>query len=108
MTSPLGPSWPAAAVPIAPKMPAPITAPMASMIRSPAPSSRFSAFGWFPSINSSDIGFRARSDFIRGSRGIALDEQRREHERDRAQELDEDVQRRTRRVLERIAHGVTH
>ena len=41
MTSPFGPSCPAAAVPIAPKMPAPITAPIASMIRSPAPSVRF-------------------------------------------------------------------
>jgi hypothetical protein len=29
-------------VPIAPKMPAPITAPIASMIRSPAPRTRFS------------------------------------------------------------------
>ena len=39
---PLGATWPAAAVPIAPKIPAPMTAPIASMIRSPAPSTRLS------------------------------------------------------------------
>ena len=41
-TSPLGRTSPAAAVPMDEKMPAPMTAPMASMIRSPAPSTRFS------------------------------------------------------------------
>ena len=39
---PIGPTCPAAAVPMAPKMPAPMTAPMASMTRSPAPSTRLS------------------------------------------------------------------
>ena len=36
-------TWPAAAVPMAPKMPAPMTAPIDSMTRSPAPRTRFSA-----------------------------------------------------------------
>jgi hypothetical protein len=44
-TSPVARISPAAAVPIDEKMPAPMTAPMASMTRSPAPSARFSALG---------------------------------------------------------------
>src|SRR6266702_6431219 len=93
--------WPAAAVPIAPKMPAPITAPMPSMMRSPAPSARFSAYGLSPSTSSSEIGLRRRSC-------RALDKQRRQHQRDRTQELDQHVQRRPRRVFEGIADGVPH
>src|SRR5437867_4218069 len=61
MTSPLGPVCPAAAVPMAPKMPAPITAPMASMMRSPAPNTRFRACGPVESGCNSAIGFRANS-----------------------------------------------
>src|SRR5712691_2339130 len=61
MTSPFGPVCPAAAVPMAPKMPAPITAPMASMMRSPAPNTRFSACGPVESGCSSAIGLRANS-----------------------------------------------
>src|SRR5256885_16729750 len=91
--------WPAAAVPIAPKIPAPITAPIASMMRSPAPSARFRAYRLSPSTTSSAIGLRAKS---------CLDKQGRQHERHRAQQFDEHVQRRPRGVLEGIAHGVTH
>ncbi len=54
----------AAAEPIDPKMPAPITAPIASMIRSPAPNARFSALGCSPSATSAAIGFREKSDAI--------------------------------------------
>jgi len=41
ITSPFAPICPAAAVPMAPKIPAPMTAPIASMMRSPAPMTRF-------------------------------------------------------------------
>src|SRR5690349_4738787 len=53
---------PAAAVPIAPNIPAPITAPIASMMRSPAPSARLSALGCSPSTNNSEIGFREKRE----------------------------------------------
>ena len=59
MTSPLGPICPAAAVPIAPKMPAPITAPIASMIRSPAP--RPASAPCSPSTRRSAMGLRVKS-----------------------------------------------
>src|SRR5437762_4106887 len=53
---------PAAAVPIAPKIPAPMTAPIASMMRSPAPSTRFSECGVSSSLTrSSAIGLRWNS-----------------------------------------------
>ena len=58
ITSPFGASCPAAAVPIAPKIPAPITAPIASMIRSPAPSVRFKLCAPVASSTSAAIGFR--------------------------------------------------
>src|ERR1700712_5372011 len=106
MTWPAASVCPAAAVPMAPKMPAPITAPMASMIRSPAPNARLSALGWSPSITSSAIGLRAKSDFIRWRQGPGSDEQRREHQRDGTEQLDQHVQRGARRVLERIADRV--
>ena len=61
MTSPWGPTWPAAAVPIAPKMPAPITAPMASMMRSPAPSVRFSCPSTCWLSSRSAMGFRRKT-----------------------------------------------
>src|SRR5689334_24027329 len=80
-------------------MPAPITAPMPSMMRSPAPSARFSAYGLSPGTSSSAIGLRRKSC-------LALDKQGRQHQRDRAQQLDEHVQRRAGGVLERIAHRV--
>src|SRR5262245_22896723 len=59
MTSPLGPVWPAAAVPMAPKMPAPMTAPIASMTRSPAPNTRLRERASSPGGCSSEIGLRA-------------------------------------------------
>src|SRR5438105_9619097 len=53
---------PAAAVPIAPKIPAPITAPIASMMRSPAPRTRLSDCGVSSSLTrSSAIGLRLKS-----------------------------------------------
>src|SRR3954465_5287019 len=108
ITSPLGPNCPAAADPIEPKIPAPITAPMASITRSTAVSERFRLFGWPSSASSAEIGFRAKSDFIRSSRrvGPESDEQRSQHERDGAEQLDQHVQRRAGRVLERIANRV--
>jgi hypothetical protein len=60
MISPFGPICPAAAEPIEPKMPAPMTAPIANMIRSPAPNARLSALGLSPSLISSAIGFREK------------------------------------------------
>jgi hypothetical protein len=60
ITSPFGPICPAAAVPMAPKIPAPMTAPIASMIRSPAPITRFRPLSP-PSGMSSAIGFRLNS-----------------------------------------------
>src|SRR5690242_4856839 len=53
---------PAAAVPIAPKIPAPMTAPIASMMRSPAPRTRLSDCGVSSSLTrSSAIGLRLNS-----------------------------------------------
>src|ERR1051325_10913011 len=79
---------------MAPKMPAPITAPMPSMIKSPAPSARFRAYGLAPSTSSSEIGLRRKSC-------LALDKERRQHQRERAQEFYEYVQRRPLRFLDR-------
>src|SRR3954468_17217681 len=62
-TSPFGPICPAAAVPIAPKIPAPITAPIASMIRSPAPITRLSACS--PSGIRSAMGLRRNNWLMR-------------------------------------------
>src|SRR5438067_2051884 len=69
MISPFGPSCPAAAVPIAPKIPAPITAPIASMIKSPAPSVRLRLCAPVASSTSAAIGFRWNSCDICG-RGL--------------------------------------
>src|SRR5688572_3731318 len=64
-TTPDGSTSPAAAVPIDEKMPAPITAPIASMIRSPAPMTRFSP-EWSMSAMSAAIGLRWKScDILR-------------------------------------------
>src|SRR5437879_6242979 len=53
---------PAAAVPIAPKIPAPMTAPIASIMRSPAPRTRRSDCGVSSSLTrSSAIGLRLKS-----------------------------------------------
>src|SRR5947209_19609772 len=101
ITSPFGPNCPAAAEPIEPKIPAPMTAPIASMIRSPAPSSRLRELGCSPSATSSAIGFRAKSDFIGNPRAPERsEEQRGENQCDRAEQLHEHVQRRARGVLE--------
>src|SRR3954468_4030592 len=64
ITSPFGPTCPAAAEPIEPKMPAPMTAPIASMIRSPAPNARFRLFGFPSSAMSAEIGLREKREFI--------------------------------------------
>src|SRR5262245_59495973 len=64
MISPFGPTCPAAAVPIAPKMPAPITAPIASMIKSPAPSTRLSDCVDPSPASNSAIGLRANRSAI--------------------------------------------
>src|SRR5215218_4793201 len=107
MTTPSGPTCPAAAVPIAPKMPAPMTAPIASITRSPAPSSRFSALGWSPSATSSAMGLRAKRDLIDEPRArVRSEEQRRQYQRDGAEQLHEHVERRAGRILEWITHGV--
>src|SRR3989442_13809325 len=86
---------------MAPKIPAPITAPMPSMMRSPAPRARLRAYGLAPSTSSSAIGLRRKSC-------RELDKQRRQHQRDRAQELYQHAQRRPRRVFEGNADGVPH
>src|SRR5213594_405492 len=96
--APTCPESPEIAVPMAAKIPAPMTAPMPSAVswrgpserRSPPPTS-LSAMHW--------------STVLR-RKSCALDKERRQHERDRTQQLDQHVQRRPRRVFERIAHGV--
>src|SRR5262245_62878672 len=77
MTSPLGPVWPAAAVPMAPKMPAPMTAPIASMTRSPAPNTRLRERASSPGGCSSEIGLRANRC---GTDGTLNDEAHEIHE----------------------------
>src|SRR5258708_9222981 len=86
---------------MAPKMPAPMTAPMPSMSRSPAPSARFRAYGLSPATSSSEIGLRRKSC-------RALDKERCQYQRDRAQELDQHVERWPGGVLEGIPHRVAH
>src|SRR3954469_13679719 len=93
-TLPAASVCPAAAVPMAPKIPAPMTAPIASMIRSPAPRARFNPLGFSASSTSSAIGFRAKSEFIQEGNVVRQrsDEQWRENQRDRAEQLHEHVQ----------------
>src|ERR1019366_3416792 len=131
--TPSGPSCPAAAVPSVEKIPAPMTAPILNITKSPTPSSRRRPLVSLSAINSA-MGFLSKRDFIAGkvdgrpktedprlktqdrkeivfslgSWVLGLDEQRREHERDGGKQLDEHVQRRTRRVLEWIADRVAH
>src|SRR5712691_13837 len=95
------PTWPESpeiAVPIAAKIPAPMTAPMPSAVSCKGPSERLSP----PPTSLSAMHW---STVLR-RKSCALDKERRQHERDRAQELNEHVQRRPRRVFERIADGV--
>src|SRR5438477_404728 len=95
------PTWPESpeiAVPIAAKIPAPMTAPMPSAVSCRGPSERLSP----PPTSLSAMHW---STVLR-RKSCALDKERRQHQRDRAQQLDEHVQRRPRRVFERVADGV--
>src|SRR2546426_8560178 len=97
------PTWPESpeiAVPIAAKIPAPMTAPMPSAVSCKGPSERLSP----PPTSLSAMHW---STVLR-RKSCALDKERRQHERDRAQELDEHMQRRAGGVLERITHRVAH
>src|ERR1035437_2747594 len=133
MVTPSGPTCPAAAVPSVEKIPAPMTAPILNITRSPTPSSRRRPLVSLSAIRSA-MGFLPKRVFIarmgdgrwkmedgrwtsvltrepsilhlRSS--IGLDEQRCKHQRDRREQLDQHVQRRARRVLERIANRVAH
>src|SRR4029077_20477023 len=98
--APTCPASPLMAVPMAAKIPAPMTAPIPSAVSCNGPSDRLSP----PPASPSAIHW---STVLRLNSWL-LDKQRRQHERDRAQELDEHVQRRSRRVFERIADCVTH
>src|SRR6266705_6627928 len=96
------PTWPESpeiAVPMAAKIPAPMTAPIPSAVSWRGPSERLSP----PPTSLSAMHW---STVLR-RKSCALDKEWRQHERDRAQELDQHVQRRTGRVLEVIAHGIT-
>src|SRR5689334_16424051 len=95
------PTWPASpeiAVPMAAKIPAPMMAPMPSAVSCSGPSERLSPPPTSPSAMHWSTVLRLSSWF--------LDKERRQHERHRAQQLDEHVQRRPGRVLEGIADGV--
>src|SRR5213080_2906417 len=97
------PTWPESpeiAVPIAAKIPAPMTAPMPSAVSWRGPRERLSP----PPTSLSAMHW---STVLR-RKSCALDKERRQHERDRAQELDEHMQRRAGGVLERITHRVAH
>src|SRR2546422_306853 len=95
------PTWPESpeiAVPMAAKIPAPMTAPMPSAVSCRGPRERLSP----PPTSLSAMHW---STVLR-RKSCALDKERRQHERDRTQKLDQHVQRRPRRVFERIADGV--
>src|SRR2546422_7278206 len=95
------PTWPESpeiAVPMAAKMPAPMTAPIPSAVSCSGPRERLSP----PPTSLSAMHW---STVLRPN-SCDLDKQRRQHQRDRTQQLDEHVQRRTGGVLERIAHRV--
>src|SRR5947199_331402 len=97
------PTWPASpeiAVPMAAKMPAPMTAPMPRAVSWSGPSERLSPPPTSPSATHWSTVLRPKS--------CALDKERRQHQRHRAQEFDQHVQRRPRRILEGIADGVAH
>src|SRR3989442_8869937 len=96
------PTWPESpeiAVPMAAKIPAPMTAPIPSAVSWRGPRERLSP----PPTSLSAMHW---STVLR-LKSCALDKERRQHQRDRAQKLDQHVQRRPRRVFERIADGVT-
>src|SRR6266699_920073 len=96
------PTWPESpeiAVPMAAKIPAPMTAPIPSAVSWSGPRERLRP----PPTSLSAMHW---STVLR-LKSCALDKERRQHQRDRAQELDQHVQRRPRRVFERIADGVT-
>src|SRR5256886_13651424 len=97
--APTCPESPEIAVPMAAKIPAPMTAPMPSAVSWRGPSERLSP----PPTSLSAMHW---STVLR-LKSCALDKERRQHQRDRAQELDENMQRRAGGVLERIADGVT-
>src|SRR5213079_660023 len=96
--APTCPESPEIAVPMAAKIPAPMTAPMPSAVSWRGPSERLSP----PPTSLSAMHW---STVLR-LKSCALDKERRQHQRDRAQQLDEHVQRRPRRVFERVADGV--
>src|SRR5881628_3163221 len=84
---------------MAAKMPAPIIAPIPSAVSCSGPSERLSPPPASPSAMHWSTVLRLKSWF--------LDKEWRQHQRHRAQQLDEHVQRRPGRVLERIADGIT-
>src|SRR6266571_2137405 len=96
--APTCPESPEIAVPMAAKIPAPMTAPMPSAVSWRGPSERLSP----PPTSLSAMHW---STVLR-LKSCPLDKERRQHQRDRAQQLDEHVQRRPRRVFERVADGV--
>src|SRR2546426_6060145 len=96
--APTCPESPEIAVPMAAKIPAPMTAPMPSAVSWRGPSERLSP----PPTSLSAMHW---STVLR-LKSCALDKERRQHQRDSAQQLDEHVQRRPRRVFERVADGV--
>src|SRR2546428_13367747 len=97
--APTWPEPPELAVPMAAKLPAPMTAPIPSAVSWRGPRERLSP----PPTSLSAMHW---STVLR-LKSCALDKERRQHQRDRAQKLDQHVQRRPRRVLERIADGIT-
>src|SRR5689334_3015857 len=97
------PTWPASpeiAVPMAAKIPAPMMAPMPSAVSCSGPSERLSPPPASPSAMHWSTVLRLNSWF--------LDKERRQHQRHRAQQLDEHVERRPGGVLERVTHGIAH
>src|SRR5690349_6535005 len=98
--APTCPASPLIAVPMAAKIPAPMTAPMPRAVSCNGPRERLSPPPASPSAIHWSTVLRPKS--------WLLNKQRRQHQCDRAQQLDEHVQRRPRRVLERIAHRVAH
>src|SRR2546426_7287945 len=97
--APACPASPLIAVPMAAKIPAPMMAPMPSAVSCSDPSERRRP----PPASPSAMHW---STVLRGNSCVALDKQRRQHQRDRAQQLDEHVERRAGGVLERIAPRV--
>src|SRR5580698_7405790 len=104
MMCPAASNSPAAAVPIEPKIPAPITAPIDSMIRSPAPSARRRTPS--PSGTIWAMGLRSKHEVTKPMARSASDKEWRQYQRDGAQQLHEHVQRRPGCVLEWIADRI--